>query len=79
MKKINLTVTAPALEEMINELRKRGLAVSDSEAVNLLLRELYDCRRRAAQPQPQAQEPSQSYEPPSAPETINDEDILTFD
>lgn len=47
--KINLTINAPALISMITDLRAQGLASTDSEAINVLLRELYDCRRQKQQ------------------------------
>ena len=74
-KKINLTVGSPALVDMIDEVLAKGLAETESEAVNVLLRELYECRRRTAQAQPQQQQ-EQVAEPSPAPPT--DSERLSF-
>ncbi len=75
-KKINLTVRAPALIKMITDLVNVGLADTESEAVNVLLRELYDCRKRTntqqAQEQPQQEQAVQEIEiPPDNTERLS--------
>lgn len=56
--KINLAVNAPALVAMIEEVVASGTVSSKSEAVNVLLRELLDCRSRTGTgPPPKVEAP----------------------
>ncbi len=77
-KKINLTVGSPALVDMIDEVLANGLAETESEAVNVLLRELYDCRRRTAQPQVQPQQQQEQAVDTSPTIQPTDSERLTF-